>query len=762
MDIVINTGKEKGETFNVMNVTNNTPFACKEIIENTQVSMVQCLFEKSPPYKLTRSSNSFFNIEFHAKNDHFLLSVTPKKKIKLFPVPYSITGNMVLTEENKPVSKKWQIVGYENRLPFLKQSAGSGINFPIAVKNYKYPRVGALDFKGVPIQIESTPDIDEYLRIKAEFQKHQYENVIRDATSTLDKYPNTVFANDLRYYKLKSMYDMGDKTDRETLIDLAKEWIKSNPADSHIPEVLMIMADTYAQMGFAKESQYYFDRIFFEHKDSPYYYLAKIKLGNSYLRRENSQKAYELYNEALYDTKNIDTASLAAFRLAQALVKSRTAEAGKYMKKIYDANPKYFANMLDESIALAEDFANKEDYKDAALISEALVKYMKHPSTYYETQLYKVAERFAKAGEDKKAYDAYEAYLKQFPMGSFADEAKSGLDGLFIQGAAKNKDAITKIDEIIKQYPKGSKLADEAILKKAKIYLAQEKYTDVLGMQNELKDLNDSNATIQEAAVSLAEQSAKAGDCKALFSYIIDYTLVLPESYDRNVTDCGLQTGFDSLVKPIIERHIHAKDMQDRLFWLDAYTKIIFGENKFRLFLSSADDLVTLAEAEGSLKQYVKIYYNIFEASKAVGDEQKMLDAVQKIEQYFPDSFDNLKVYKAVSTYYFNNNDALSALPFLVKLKQAQVKLNSYPYSPDTTMQIIDIYNKTKQFSKSIAEAKSIKNLDDNPKFYYLLGSAYQGINDNTSALKSFEQCEQSKQESPYKKLCGELKKLLQ
>lgn len=762
VDVVINTGKEKGKTFNVMNITNSTPFACKEVIEDTRVVMVQCSFEHAPPYKLTRSANAFFSLEFHAKDEQFLLSVLPKKKIKLFPIPYSVIGDMQLSEDEKPLSKTWQIIGYEDKLPFIKQTVDEGINFPISVDNYRYPRVGALNFRGTPIQIDGTPDIDEYLKIKSEYQKEQYENVVRDVKDVLEKYPGSVFKSDLDYYEIKSMYNMGEKADRETLIDLAKEWIKSNSADGNIPEILMIMADTYAGMGFNKEAQYYFDRIFFEYKESPYEDLAKIKLANSYLRRDNTQKAYELYNEALYDTKDVDTASLAAFRIAQMFVSTKPKEAGEFVKKIYDANPKYFKSKLDDSIALAESFADQKDYNESALISSALAKYMKRPSSYYETQLYKVAERYALAGEDQKAYDAYQEYLKQFPMGSFSDVAKSGLDSLFIKDASKDKDAIAKIDDIIDQYAKGSKLGDEAILKKAKIYLAQEKYQDVLAMQDMLKGIQDANTTVKKAATALAIQNAKAGDCKKLLSYIIDYILALPESYDKDVVDCGLKTGFSDLVKPIIERHLNDKNIEDRLFWLDAYAKILYGERKYRLFLSSADDLVTLSAAENTSPKYAKIYYLIFEAAKALNDETKMLDAVQKIEQYFPDSFDNLSVYKAIATYYLNKNDNFSALAYLIKLKQAQLKLNAYPYSPEVSMQIMTIYNQSKQFKKSINEAKNIKNLKDDPKFYYLLGSAYQGVNDNTSALKSFEQCEKSKQESPYKKLCGELKKLLQ
>lgn len=761
LELIINSGKEQGAPYSVLNIKNDTEFHCADFLEEGKIVLIRCYFDKTPPYKLTRTKNSFFDIDFAYEDGRFRVGITPKSDVLLFSLPYSIDRSMLIESKNPPFSKKWQVIAYSGGLPFLNLKKYDGINFPINIENHKYPSIGALDFKGVPIEVGESPDIDAYLEIKKMMERKEYEAVPSEVKDVLSKYPESLFRSDLGYFEIKAIYETGEKADRETLVDIAKAWIKENPTETAVPEVLTIIADTYAHMGFYEEAQYFFDRIFFEYADSPYDEIAKIKLGDSFIRRENGEKAYILYNQALFETKELDVAALAAFRLAQMLIDKNIEEAGENIEKIASANPKFLYEHLDDSMKLAEQFVDREAYKSAATIANTLSKFMQKPSVTYETMLYNNARWLDAAGEGKEAFDAYKKYLDEYPVGLFAEAAKQGLDKLFIESASKDNNAIEQIDKIIAGYQQGSSLHSEAMLKKAKILLSKEMYKEVIDMKSSLAGIEGAEAVIKEAALNIAQALAKEKDCKGLFSYIIDYSLELPSEYDRGVSECGMSLGFESQIKPIVERHLDDKNLNDRLFWLYNYLKILYGEGKDRLFIAGLKDLITLSRDLKKEADYADIYYLLLEAAKTSGDKNGMLDSLLQIERFFPNSYKTLEAYNGAVKFFLSKNDDTTALLYALKLQDSQEKIGSFPFSPWVSIVIMDLYNKSKEFKKSIDESKKVKNLKDNPQYYYLLGSALQGVGELNGAKDSYSKCAQSPEDSPYRALCKQLLEII-
>lgn len=761
LELVINSGKEQGTIYSILNIKNESEFHCADFIEEGRVVLVRCYFDKTPPYKLTKTKNRFFEIDFVFEEGQFVVNIAPKSDVLLFSLPYSVDHSMVIESKNPIFSKRWQLVAYKGEIPFLNLKKYNGINFPIEITNHKYPTVGALDFRGEPIELGESPDIDSYLEIKRMMEKKEYEAIPAEVKRVLSKYPNTLFRSDLGYFEIKAMYEMGEKADRESLVDIAKAWIKANPAESSVPEVLIMIADTYSNMGFYNEAQYYFDRVFFEYGDTIYDDIAKIKLGDSFVRRENSEKAYSLYNQALFETKDLNIASLAAFRLAQMLIDKDTTEAGRDMEKIVSANPVFLYENLDESIKLAESFAQKGAYKVAATIASTLNKYIKKPSSVYETMLYNRAKWLDAAGDSKGAFEAYKAYLEEYPAGVFADISRQGLDKLLIESASKDSDAINQIDKIISNYPQGSALYNEGLLKKAKILLSRGMYKEVLDMKSSISKIDGGSEIIKEAGLKIAQKLAKEGDCKGLLSYIIDYSLKLSSEYDRNVTECAIALGFELRVKPIVESHLNSKNLEDRLFWLYNYAKILYKEGKERLFINVSKDLITLAKELKKEKRYADIYYLLIEVAKSKEDKEALLSALEQIGIYLPYSYKTLEAYAGAIKFFISKKDDTTALLYALKLQETQEKMKTFPFSPWVNIVIMELYNKAKEYNKIIAEAKRAKNLKDDPHYFYLLGSAMEGVGDINGAKGSYSKCANSTKESPYKGLCKQLLEII-
>ncbi|MFP4332682.1 MAG: tetratricopeptide repeat protein [Campylobacterales bacterium] len=765
IEITLNSGREAGKNFAVLNIEKETPFTCKEIVEDGRVSLVRCLFEKAPPYKLTRSRNAFFDIEFKNIEDMFAIEISLKQESLLIPIPFSLEGDMVGYETDEMSAKRWQIISYEDKLPFIQKSKSAGINFPIEITNYKYPTVGALDFRGEPINFEAGPDVDEYLVIKNLMESEQYELAIMQIDDVLDDYPQTVFRSDLELFKIRAMYELGDKADKESLIEFAKRWIRENAAENSASEVLLIIADTYASMGFYDEANYYFDRIFFEHKGEKYEKLAKIALGDTFANRDNAQKAYELYNEALFETDDVGVASLAAFRLGSMMLDAKEYSSAKdSFEKILSANPKFFKQKFDQSSNIAESFAEAGEYGIAAKIAEALYENTKRTNPHYETLGIKKARWFDEAGENKKALQAYREYLDTFTNGAFVDEARKGIDSLFIKDADDSNRSLDEMNKIVDEYPQSSEIYKQALLQKAKILLNEQKYEDVLDMDDKLRDFNSSKPILDDAATTLAREAAKKRDCDQLFYYIIEYNLDIKSlDVDRVAFECGMKLGFFDRVKDVPQTHLNDKKLEDRLFWMNAYAEVLFKEDKINLFLDVANDLLTLSN-DMDIDSYNAIYFKMLKAYIEQNNQDMVLSTIENIEQHFSSDSRMLEAYKSVADFLNSKNQKQAALSYYKKLQTLQQNLNRYPYSPELTLSIMDIYSSQKNNQELIKASEDIKNLDkaNEAKYYYLLGSAYQNLNDNQNAIDSFDACIDAKSDSPYEQLCAELKGLIE
>ena len=227
---------------------------------------------------------------------------------------FDMTKDSTMYNANVKLSRHWMIVGYKDKLPYIREEAAvdTSINFPFQLDANNLPFVGGLDIKGNPVHIKKVGDVTEYLKIKKLYNEKNYDSCLELTNNIMREYPNSLFRAELIYYKIR-VY--GKLEDHDNVIISAKEFLREYSSDENIPEVLALVAKSYARIGLSTDADYFFDRLFTEHEKSEYSKWGYIYLGEMLERDGSSSKALSYYEKALKETKDLEIAATAAYKM---------------------------------------------------------------------------------------------------------------------------------------------------------------------------------------------------------------------------------------------------------------------------------------------------------------------------------------------------------------------------------------------------------------------------------------------------------------
>jgi tetratricopeptide (TPR) repeat protein len=317
LDISLQGAKENFQNYSTLHIKDKNKFLCQEMTNDfDEVIKIVCAFSKSPAKELKTLQNDFFKIETQIKRKTFFLIITPYKKMKLFPVVFNFSEDDSVYEANAKLAKHWMLVGYNKELPFIKTQEASdvAINFPFMLDKNKLPFVGSLDMKGNPVHIQEVQDVTAYLKIKRLYSEKKYEKCLELIDEVMLEYPTSLFNAELLYYKIRVNSRLQEKND--DVIELSKVYLREYSSDDNVAEILSLIARAYSLSGISGQADYFFDRLFSEHEDSPYAKWGYIYKGEMLEESGASSKALDYYKKALHETSDIDIAATAAYRLA--------------------------------------------------------------------------------------------------------------------------------------------------------------------------------------------------------------------------------------------------------------------------------------------------------------------------------------------------------------------------------------------------------------------------------------------------------------
>jgi len=748
LEISVESAKDDFQKYSILQLSDEKAFVCQSIKNDFgDVVEVICAFKKKPAQEIPHLQNDFFTINAFIKNETFFISIKPVHKLKLYAEIFDLSKDDTVFSAKVSYAKRWTVVGYKKKLPIIKEEElpEIAINFPFYLDKDKMPYVGSLDLKGNPVHIKKVEDVKDYLKIKKYFNKKMYAECLDLIDETLERYPNTLFKSELLYYKIKA-YAM--LKDYDNVIAYAKEYLREYSSDENIPEVLSLMAYAYAKVGQSSDADYFFDRLFSEHQGNVYAQWGYIYKGEMLESSGGTSKAIEYYKKALYETKDLQVAASAAYHLANILLATQPQEAAKFAMKIIKADPKYFMQNIQKSMDMMYAFAEAGKYKTAAAIADAMLKSMGPTYDEYEELLKNKAIWLAKTDDKKAAIAAINDYIKKFPDGDFITDIEALKDELFFDRDDLNvTQKLQEYDKLIAEYMPDS-IAKKALYEKAKLLLEEKKYTQVLALKDDLEALDGDiypniEQIIQKAAKGMMLESLEKKNCKGVLSIAHDYNITLSDSWDDGIYECAMRGGDYKLSKEIASKNLHSQKLDERKKWLFRYIKIDYETGNYTDLINAAKDLLSLIE-EPKKSPYKEVYRYLFDAYERLGQKEKMIETMAKIEDIFGLDYKDLDRYAAMVALGNELHDSTMVIRYGQKIMQIQEKSGAHPQSPFVEFALYDAYMQNQEYNKALKVLQSLDNVklskNDRVRQKYLLGMVLNKLWRNEEAKKAFNE----------------------
>lgn len=756
LDIEVNFGKENNQDFSVLNLNSKEPFACQESYSvYGDVTSITCQIDKTPVNNFVPTNTVFFNFTTKIDDKHFYFIITPKFKAKLFSTFIDLKNPTPIPKERPKKSRHWQIVGYIDRIPFLSEEKTSGLNFPISIPSVENLYIRQLDINLRPLKYEEGLDFDKLKEIRILFAQQKYADVLSDSSKALKIFPSSIFKKDFMFYKIKALTHFPTKDNFNSIITLALEWIKTYPSDKAIPEVLYILANTYAQIYLNDEAYYYYKRIINEYGDTNWMALAKMQLAKNFASEGLYKITPNYFVEAYKSAKNKKTANQIAVEWAIfSLDHNETQKAKELLDIVLKSNPAYLIENSQQSISVAKALANYDLYASAANIGSYLIDHLNPKDERLEDLIDNVAQWYQKAGMLDKARVYNLEFLSRYPNSQNYKSVVLRNDRLLfdINKNDSPEDKIKAMDEIIKKYP-NTKEAQTAYMLKAQALFELQKYQNVLDLEEHIKG----SPLIAKSKNAIILNLLKDKQCKKIPPYLQgDNAKAFGSDTKLQLFDCLYSIGYYQDAKTLLDSvSLENKNAQEKLPWTYRLTKVLYELGDFPQSRLAGDDTSAIAHAL-KLKEYYDVDFYLFHDLA----ELKLYEKAQKVSALLNENFKDdarmLKVWRVLMDWAKARRDDNATEIYAKDILTLQPKVKNYDDTPYVNLVLIEILNKTGQFAQSKKEIETLLQGDlkpaDRQKILYIQGSLLKALGEN--AIEAFQQCAKIDILSSWKDLC--------
>jgi tetratricopeptide (TPR) repeat protein len=741
LEISVNYAKYQGEDYSTLNIKNDETFSC---IEKDKKYI--CTFDKLPDTPVFETHTIFFYIKPLFDKDTFILEITPKTKSFIKSFEKNLYDNYDKSLKHLKKAKKWVIISYKNKPPFLTNKKIDGLQFPLEVSEQEF-FIGAIDVDGNPIEEDSkSADVDEYFKIVKKFKKNG--DVMEDIDMFIKSFPNSLFTPDVILMKLKLL---DQENNHDELLKFSKIWIKNFSFNENLPEVLLLTAKTYSAMGFMSDAVYFYERLFTEYPQNKFTYEAMVYLADQLYTSGDEKKAFEFYNRALMFTKNIEVASLAASRLGQRYMEKGQAEkSASYYNKVYDSNKLYILRDKEYAYNLAKELGNHLQYNLALKILTDLFKDVKKTDDEYESMIYHLALWNYEDKNFKTSVEYIDRYLKEFEdLGEFSAQIESLRDKVVFEVDDKNTTAMmNKYNNIIKNYS-GDKIANRAFYKKIKLLEKLKKYDEILSLKDEIEKLpnsifkeKDKKDFIYNTAKNLVQNNLKK-DCFKAIKVYGDYNISLDKKYDDDIYNCSYKTREFNIASRICNKYLNSFDKKIALKWSINKEKVLKKLRNYQGVVNIVDDICTLDKNCDDYK-YDKFdaLWNLekYESSIALSKE---LEKNKKIK--------NIDIFYKIISYAKSINNDLLVYDYAKKIVDYQNRYKTSTYTPSIDFLLVQkakVLNKKDVAKNTLINLSKKKISDENKaRVFYDLGNI-------TNDKKYLQKCLEINGSKTWRPLC--------
>ncbi|PAF44291.1 flagellar protein [Helicobacter sp. 11S02596-1] len=757
LEIAVNYGKENSKNFSVLNLKDSKPFLCKEKpshADNTHI--IECIIDAIPQEGFSPTRTMFFDFYYRMIDGKFHLYIEPKKKQKLFAIQGDLKKDIRLIREKPTFSRIWQIVGYEDKIPFLSHQKPRGLNFPISIPDAQTPFIAELDINNKPLEYTKGFDFDAYMRAKSQLEKKSYYEVLNTINETLKQYPNTIFKKDLYLYQIIALSKL-DQKQQDTIIDIATNWIKQYPSDTSIPQVLYMLAKAYADIRYDSEAQYYYKRIIQEYPKNRYAPLAKMQLAIEFSNTSNIGLASIYFQEAYSEAKDLESASEIAINWAKFEVKKQNfTNAEDLIEKVLQAYPQFFLLNPQKTYQTIGFLEKNALYKSAANIAQYLFTHT-DDKQIQEQVGYDLGNLYAKANEFDKAHQANLAYIKNYPTSPKIKEVQKRDDEILFKISGDNKEKLKRYNYIIAKYP-GTKESQQALEKKAQLLIDEKQFQEVLAIR---KDLGEDSVFVQTALNSLIKQYLQTKDCKNANLYLIQTTHYdLTGEQKLQAFHCLYNASLNKNAQ-IISKDMakQAKSIDEKLAWLVNDAKNLYQLGDYKTSMLAAKDAFSLALASKK-SQYYDVGFTLFFDLANINSKEEAFKVYSQLEKFFKDDSRMIKVYATLLNWETGMKNDTTIQIYAKNIIALQKKYKTDEFTPYAEFELINSLMRVGKAPEALTAVNSLlqKNLTNEQKQKALYTKAsIQNLQNNAQGAKdSFEKCTKIPADSPWKNLCTE------
>ena len=726
LEIVVDTTND----YSVLTMTNDKTFMCKQKDNHTYICKFQTL--PSTPVFSTNTVDFQF-VPFFDKNI-FYLKIIVKNKSLLKAFKKNLYDGYEKHLKNLSQAKKWVIIAYKKKIPFLTNKKLKGLKFPLQIDNDFYLK--AIDINSNPIDYDTqTADVVDYFSILHKFNKNSLN--LDKVDEFLELYPNSIFLPDVLFIKLKLLDEEG-KSDE--VVKLGKLWINKYAFNEHLPEVLLILAKNYSNEGQMEDATYMYERLFTEYSGTKFAYEGMVYLADQLYSAGDNKRAFELYNKALTNTKDKQVALLAASRIAQRYLDEGNIKASvKYYNKVLRASEDYLLKDINQAYNLANQLAQHEAYKLAIDILQRVFKKLKKDDELYEPVLF----RLAKWNYEIKNYKAVKKYVNNyldlFPYGDFADQMKDLNDKVLFEIDDKNTTLmLDRYDNIIDKY-KDTKLAQKALLKKIMLLYKLQKYEDVLKLS---KGVDINKTIIKNSAKEVVIQNLDK-NCQKAIDYYDEYNVTLNKNYDDDLYKCAYKTRKFNLASVLCNKYLLDDDKNIALKWFINKAKVFEATNNYEKLVLIVEDICHLTK-----ECYVWRYKQFFGYYRLNKPKEFLKIATKFLKK---DNVKNIDIFMKVLSYGLKTDNNLLVYTYSKKILQLQKKYKVFVQSPYIDFVFVNSAKKLNKKSEAIQALKNLIKLnisdDDKARAYYMLSSL-------TSKKSYLQKCIKLKKSKTWMPLC--------
>ncbi|WRA40427.1 tetratricopeptide repeat protein [Helicobacter pylori] len=758
LSLTLTQGKEGGEDFSVLTLRHNKAFSCSYANEKPPSGIeaslsimhakrpIECVIDSIPKEGFTPLENAFFNITYSMRQQQFILHIKPKvmRRLTLFSFDRDYKKAIPLFVENDPKAKIWQIIGYDQNIPFLseKDNAQKGLNFPIVIKDAQTPIIQELDVNNKPLLTTKGYDLNAYLEAKKQMDSQAYFDALRAISRAFKNYPQTIFKKDLYLLEIIALGKLGIK--KSLLIDIGTQWIKNYPTDPNIPEALYYVAKALDENNNYKQAVRYYKRILLEYKNSRYAPLAQMHLAIEAAEASDLSSASMLFKEAFSNAKDKESASEIALNWAEAEINYQNFNNAKYLiDKVVQSNPDYLSTHSELALELLK-LLKKNQMNESAIEIAQLLLNQDDDLKAKEQALYDLGALYARIKDFKNAHLYNLRYLQDHAELERASVVRARDEKALFSMEGNTQEKIAHYDKIIQNFPNSNE-AQKALELKAQLLFDNKRYAEVLGMQ---KNLPKDSPLIQKTLNVLAKTPLENHRCKEALKYLSQITTFeFNPQEEIQAFDCLYFASLKEKAQIIALNALKAaKTPSEKLIWLYRLGRNYYRLGDFKNSTLASKDALILAQNLNK-KEFYDIAFVLFSDYMQSNEKGLALNLYAFLEKHFKDD-------KRMALVYFklleNEKDPKSVKIYATSLLKLQDAYKDYSYTPFGEFALIDAYRTTKDYLKALEVLDKLLNrrlsLEDHQKALYLQSSLLDLTNQKAKSKASLEKCVQLKQ----------------